>query len=208
MKHTQEFLREWNDRFQEYNPEEIVSRVLSWSERPVLTTNFRPYEAAILHLVSRVYPEIPVIWCDTGYNTAETYLHAEELIRRLGLKIHSFTPLRTVAHQNAVYGGIPMLDDPLHTQFTEEVKLEPFRRAMQQFVPDTWFTNLRKGQTALRDRLDVLSLGRDGILKVSPFYHYSDSQLQAYMDMYELPNEFHYFDPTKVEAQRECGLHT
>ena len=104
--------------------------------------------------------------------------------------------------------GIPQIDDPLHKTFSEQVKLEPFKRAMVEHQPDVWFTNLRKGQTALRDSLDIFSLGSDGVLKVSPFYHWSDAQLDAYLAEHELPNEHKYFDPTKVLANRECGLHT
>jgi phosphoadenosine phosphosulfate reductase len=85
--------------------------------------------------------------------------------------------------------------------------LEPFRRAMAEMQPDVWFTNLRKGQTALRDSLDIVSLGADGVLKVSPFYHWSDADLDGYLSAHGLENELNYFDPTKVLDNRECGLH-
>ncbi|HUH46471.1 MAG TPA: phosphoadenosine phosphosulfate reductase family protein, partial [Arenibacter sp.] len=112
-----------------------------------------------------------------------------------------------VAHRDVVM-GIPGIDDPRHALFTEQVKLEPFKRAMADHRPDVWFTNLRHGQTALRDSLDILSLSKDGVLKVSPFYHYTDSQLDRYLRDRNLPNEHKYFDPTKVLEHRECGLHT
>ncbi len=188
-------------------PEEIIAWALKRAQRPVLTTNFRPYEVAILHAVTDIDPGIPVIWCDTGYNTTQTYRHAEDLIDRLDLDIRLYTPRQTAAHREAVL-GIPDIDDPRHREFTEQVKLEPFRRAMRDFQPDVWFTNLRKGQTAHRDSLDILSLSQDGILKVSPFYHWSDAQLDVYLSNRGLPNEFRYYDPTKVLENRECGLHT
>jgi phosphoadenosine phosphosulfate reductase len=172
-----------------------------------VTTNFRPYEVAILHAVTDVAPYIPIVWCDTGYNTPNTYKHAEELITRLHLNVKLYVPKQTSSHRDAIM-GIPGIDDPRHQLFTEQVKLEPFRRAMEEHKPDVWFTNLRQGQTALRDSLDILSLSRDGVLKVSPFYHYSDSQLDAYLKDRNLPNEHKYFDPTKVLENRECGLHT
>ena len=161
---------------------------------------------ALLHAVVDVKGDIPVVWCDTGYNTPNTYRHAEELIERLGLQIDLYVPKQTTAHRDVLM-GIPKLEDPRHAEFTDQVKLEPFRRAMAAHRPDVWFTNLRKGQTALRDSLDILSLGKDGVLKVSPFYHWSDVQLDAYLKEYELPNEHRYFDPTKVLENRECGLH-
>ena len=103
--------------------------------------------------------------------------------------------------------GIPSVEDPQHKVFTEQVKLEPFKRAMSEHQPDVWFTNLRKGQTAFRDSIDIVSQDADGILKVSPFYDWSDEQLDGYLALNKLPNEFKYFDPTKVLGNRECGLH-
>ena len=196
-----------NIQFKGISPEEIISWAVEHAKNPVVTTNFRPYEAAILHAVVGSKKSIPVIWCDTGYNTPNTYKHAEDLIVRLGLNIHLYVPKQTAAHRDAIM-GIPGIEDQRHAEFTDQVKLEPFRRAMEQHQPDVWFTNLRKGQTALRDTLDILSLSRDGVLKVSPFYHWSDAELDAYLAKHNLPNEHKYFDPTKALENRECGLHT
>ncbi len=207
MAYTEEQIKDWNNQLREASPGEIISWALKQASNPVVTTNFRPYEVNILHAVTKVDSEIPVIWCDTGYNTPNTYAHAEGLISRLGLNIKLYVPKQTAAHRDAVM-GIPQIDDPLHKEFTEQVKLEPFRRAMKEHQPDVWFTNLRKGQTALRDSLDIFSLGSDGVLKVSPFYYWNDAQLDAYLEQYDLPNEHKYFDPTKVLENRECGLHT
>lgn len=207
MALTETDIKQLNIQFKGIPPEEIISWAVKHGVTPVVTTNFRPYEVAILHAVSKVNKEIPVIWCDTGYNTPNTYKHAEELIQRLQLNIKLFVPQQTTAHRDAVM-GIPQIDDPRHVEFTKQVKLEPFSRAMAAYKPDVWFTNLRKGQTALRDSLDILSLSKDGVLKVSPFYHYNDTQLDTYLRKYDLPNEHKYFDPTKVLANRECGLHS
>lgn len=207
MRLSEEQIRGLNTQLKGIPPEEIISWAVSYGKKAVVTTNFRPYEVAILHAVTEVDRDIPVIWCDTGYNTPNTYKHAEELINRLQLNLKLYVPRQTTAHRDAVM-GIPEIDDPRHAEFTEQVKLEPFRRAMSEHQPDVWFTNLRKGQTALRDTLDILSLGKNGVLKVSPFYHWSDSQLDIYLKDLGLPNEHRYFDPTKVLANRECGLHS
>lgn len=187
-------------------PLEIVQWALNVAQTPIVTTNFRPYESAILHLVATVNPSIKVIWCDTGYNTPSTYKHAEELTELLDLNIQLYIPKQTAAHRDVVL-GIPQVEDPKHQLFTEQVKLEPFKRAMTEHSPDVWFTNLRKGQTAFRDSIGILSRSADGVLKVSPFYQYSDADLDQYIADHQLPNEFNYFDPTKQLDNRECGLH-
>ena len=199
-------LEQINKDLNDKSPAEIISWAVSFGNNPVITTNFRPYEVAILNAVTEVKKDIKVIWCDTGYNTVQTYKHAEEIIENLNLNIHLYTPKQTAAHRNVVL-GVPSVDDPKHITFTEQVKLEPFARSMKEHQPDVWFTNLRKGQTAFRNSIDIVSLSKDGIVKVSPFYNFSDEELDAYLEEKGLPNEFTYFDPTKVESNRECGLH-
>lgn len=207
MNYTEEKIADWNKKFEKSSPAEIIEWALQQTTNAVVTTNFRPYEVNILHAVTAVNKDIKVIWCDTGYNTPNTYRHAEELIEKLGLNIHLYVPKQTSSHRDVVM-GIPGIEDPNHAIFTEQVKLEPFGRAMAEHKPEVWFTNLRKGQTALRNSLDIFSVSKDGVLKVSPFYHWEDAQLDSYLEENNLPNEHKYFDPTKVLENRECGLHT
>jgi len=195
-----------NSDLKDKSPEEVIQWAIAFAKNPVVTTNFRPYEVAILHATTSIRKDIKVIWCDTGYNTPNTYKHAEELIRVLNLNIKLYVPKQTSAHRDFVL-GIPDINDPNHKLFTEQVKLEPFKRAMDEHKPDIWFTNLRKGQTAFRDSIDIVSQDKNGVIKVSPFYNWSDAELDTYLSKNKLPNEFKYFDPTKVLGNRECGLH-
>ena len=196
-----------NKDLHDKSPSEIIAWALSIAKSPLVTTNFRPYEVAILNACVELKKDLKVIWCDTGYNTPQTYKHANELIDRLGLNVHLYVPKQTTAHRDATI-GIPQIEDPLHKIFTEQVKMEPFSRAMKEHQPDVWFTNLRKGQTAFRSSIDIVSVSKDGLVKISPFYHWTDEQLDAYLIEKKLPNEFKYFDPTKVLENRECGLHS
>lgn len=207
-KYTEEELKVLNQQLKGVSPSEIIKFAIQDIKRPVVTTNFRPYEAAILHACVQIESDIKVIWCDTGYNTHQTYKHANEVIDILNLDVKLYNPEQTAAYRDAIMGGIPQLDSPEFEEFSRQVKLEPFQRAMKEQNPDVWFTNLRKGQTAFRDSIDILSYSKDGILKVSPFYHWSDQELDVYLEENKLPNEFKYFDPTKVLSNRECGLHS
>ena len=205
-KYTEQEIKDFNAELEGKTPAEIVQWAVKIAKKPLVTTNFRPYEGAILHVVTAVKADIDVVWCDTGYNTRQTYQHAEALIKLLDLNIDLYVPQQTSSHRDVVM-GIPSIDDPMHKVFTEQVKLEPFKRAMAAHQPDVWFTNLRKGQTAFRDSIQVVSQDAKGVLKVSPFYNFSDEELDVYLDANNIPNEHKYFDPTKVLGNRECGLH-
>ena len=197
-----------NQYLDQRSADEIVRWALERSEHPLVTTNFRPYEAVILHLITQVKPDIQVLWIDSGYNTSATYRYAESLIERLNLNIITYIPQMSSARRNVLMGGIPDVEDPLHEEFTRQVKLEPFQRALSELQPDLWFNAIRKDQTEFRQSLDVVSQSRDGVVKVAPLFHWSEADLEAYLERFALPNELDYFDPTKALETRECGLHT
>ncbi len=185
----------------------LVRWALGLEQPAIVTTNFRPFEAVILHLVTQVQPDVPVIWMDNGYNTEATYRYADEVARLLKLNLRTYLPLRSRAHREALEGPAPALDDPRHTAFTEEVKLEPFARALRETAPRVWFTALRASDSAVRAQMQPVSVNPDGLIKVAPLLHWTSRDLHQYCQTHGLPNNFDYVDPTKGEAQRECGLH-
>jgi phosphoadenosine phosphosulfate reductase len=181
------------------------------SGRAIVSTNFRPYEAVILHLVTQVQPDIPVLWVDHGYNRAATYKHAEQLKARLKLNIKAYLPRLTAAHYDAIHGGMPeptTENEERIKAFSTVMKLEPFQRGMKELAPTVWITALRKVQNPNRAGLDIVSPDSNfNSLKVSPVFHWNDAEMEAYLAKYNLPNEWDYFDPAKADDKRECGLH-
>ena len=201
-----------NDDLRDKSSIEIVKWAISQAkDRAIISTNFRPYEAAILHLVTQVQPDIPVLWVDHGYNRAATYKHAEALRSLLKLNIKAYLPRLTAAHYDAVHGGMPEPtpeNEDRIMAFSTTMKLEPFQRGMKELAPTVWITALRKVQNPNRAGLDIVSHdGNFGSLKVSPVFHWSDSEMEAYLAQHHLPNEWDYFDPAKADEKRECGLH-
>jgi phosphoadenosine phosphosulfate reductase len=207
---TPELISQWNAELRSKSPLAITR----WASeraagRAVVSTNFRPYEAVILHLCVQVEPDIPVLWVDHGYNRAATYRHAEQLRTRLQLNLRAYLPRITAAHRDAVHGPLPTLDDEAGLKaFSAQMKLEPFQRGMRELSPSVWLTGLRRVQNPNRAGLDIVSADPNfGTLKVSPVFDLSDADLEAYLKRHDLPNEWDYFDPAKADEQRECGLH-
>lgn len=179
--------------------------------RAIVSTNYRPYEAVILHLVTQVQPDIPVLWADHGYNRPATYRHAEQLKQQLKLHVKAFAPKMTAAHYDAIHGGAPEPtpeNEERIKQFSTVMKLEPFLRGMKELAPTIWLTALRKVQNPNRANLDIVVEDKNfNTLKVSPVFYWSDAEMEAYLKQHNLPNEWDYFDPAKADEQRECGLH-
>jgi phosphoadenosine phosphosulfate reductase len=190
-----------------YSAEEIVRWALSLGRRPFMSTSFGPNAALMLHLVSSIDASVPVVWVDTGYNLRDTYVVAEKLMQLLPLNLHVYTPRMSAERWNVLYGGIPQLDEA--ELFTRTIKIEPFNRAIGELAPELWLTGIRRDETEFRKTLDIVSWDeRRSILRVAPIFDWSDQQVQAYMDAHSLPSCKHYFDPTKVLDNRECGIHT
>ncbi len=197
-----------NGELAELSPQEIIRWTLQKAGKPVVTTNFGPHEAAILHMATRVQPDLPVIWIDSGYGTEATYRFARDLIQKLELNIQVYHPEYSRTYRDAIMGGVPEVDTPEHDEFTRQVKLEPFGRAMQTFAPDFWLTAIRKDQTAFRQGLEVVSKTKEGYYRVAPLLNWTELDVEEYLVMNDLPIEEDYYDPTKVIGNRECGLHT
>lgn len=189
------------------NPQQLIAWALGLGKPAICTTNFRPYEAVMLHMLTQVKPDIPVIWMDSGYNTEATYRFADEVTKRFNLNLKIYLPRRSRAHREALEGAVPALDDPRHAAFTEEVKLEPFARALQETAPQVWFTALRASDTAERGQMQPVSINPDGLIKVAPLLYWSSRDMYEYLTAHQLPDNVDYYDPTKGEEKRECGLH-
>ena len=189
------------------DPQALTRWALGLNKRAICTTNFRPFEAVILHLATQIQPDIPVVWMDSGYNTEATYRFADEVSKRLSLNLTIYHPQRSRAHREALEGPLPSIDDPRHASFTQEVKLEPFERALRETAPDVWLTAVRAEDTAQRAQMQPISINAQGLIKVAPVLHLTAKDMYEYLKKHDLPNNFDYFDPTKVEEKRECGLH-
>ena len=177
----------------------------------IVSTNYRPYEAVILHLATQVQPDIPVLWVDHGYNRPATYKHAEQLKKLLKLNIKAYLPKMTAAHYDAAFGGMPEPtpeNEERIKSFSTAMKLEPFQRGMKELAPTVWLTALRKSQNQNRAGMDIVAYDETyKTLKVLPLLNLIDADMEKYLAEHKLPNEWDYFDPAKADEKRECGLH-
>lgn len=189
------------------DPVKLIEWTMNRGEPVIATTSFSPYSAVLLHMVTQVAPTLPIVWMDSGYATPATYRYVDEVVERLKLDLRVYHPLRSRAHREAVDGPLPTVGDPRHEALTQELKIEPFERALRELSPAYWITGLRSEETEHRARMDAVALNNDGIVKVAPLIGWTSKDLFQYVKQHALPNNFDYFDPTKGEEHRECGLH-
>ena len=203
-------IAQFNNLLQDKSPQEIIQWSKTLGLRVFASTSFSPNSAGLLHMINSVAPEIPVVWVDSGYNMPDAYRTAEKIISMLDLDFRVYIPAMTAERRNALMGGIPHPDDDeaLHKEFTRQVKLEPFDRAIKDLQGQVWITGIRKQETDFRKTLDIVSLDSRGLVRVAPLFNWTAEELDSYVVENELPSCRHYLDPTKVFDGRECGLHT
>jgi phosphoadenosine phosphosulfate reductase len=203
-------IQKLNQELKDLSPLEIVRWAANLGKKMIGSTSFAPNAASMIHVITQAEPSTPIIWVDSGYNVPDTYRAAQTIMAKLNPNMQIYIPQWTAERRNAIMGGIPHPDDDpeVHEEFTRQVKLEPFQKALEDLQPEIWVSGIRREETEFRKNLDILSWDNRGILKVAPFFYWSEEQIEDYMAEHDLPSCRHYFDPTKVEDGRECGLHT
>lgn len=196
-----------NDKYRNSSPTEIIQSALDFSTNRIITTSFGIYSEVLLSVVSSIDDKIRVLWCDSLFNSNSTYNHANHLINKYNLNIHRYSPKLSKKEIKDKFNGVPKLFSKEHEKFSYIVKIEPFDRALTEMNPHVWFTNIRVRQNTYRDSKDIFSYSKSGILKVSPFYYWNDNDLESYVKTHNLSKNTNYYDPTKVQIKRECGIH-
>jgi len=180
-------LAAWNQRLAVLGaPERVRFALDRLPGNHVLTSSFGAQAAVSLHLLTREYPDIPVVLLDTGYLFPETYRFVQALGDRLRLNLKVYRSVRSPAWQEAVDGrrweqGLEGLE-----RYNEENKLEPMRRALDELDVGTWFAGLRRSQATSRAETPFVQQ-QGGRFKVSPIADWSDRDVFDYLKSHDLP---------------------
>ncbi len=176
---------------QEFDQENAFSLV-QWSQETfgsglVMSTSFGIQAAVMLHLVTQVIPNIPVIWVDTGYLPSETYKFAEELTTKLQLNLQIYQSSMSPARMEALYGKLWEQNDlESFNRYDSIRKVEPIQRALRELNATAWLAGLRGNQTQHRQTLKRID--RQGaIYKVHPILYWNSRDIYQYLTAHDLP---------------------
>lgn len=150
-----------------------------------MTSSFGAQSAVMLHLVTRVLPDLPVILIDTGYLFPETYQFVRDLTKRLSLNLKVYTPRVTPARYEALHGKTWEYAEGL-THYHEVFKVEPLQRALEELDVTAWLAGLRSDQTDHRKSLRTVEK-QDNLYKVHPILSWSRKDIGAYLAEHDLP---------------------
>ena len=212
-------------------PEAVLDAVLGANENAhsCFTSSFQAEDMAVLNLLRKRIPDVPVLFLDTGYHFPQTYEYRDRLAKEWSLNLVNVLPVQTVAEQESAF-GILNRSDP--TRCCQLRKVEPLLGALEPF--DVWFTGLRREQSPTRKNLKKVELHRlptgKSLWKVSLLADWSWEQVWNYVNSNGISHLPQYdegylsigcqpctalpVDPNNPRSGRwggtklECGIHT
>lgn len=159
----------------------------TFGDRMIMSTSFGIQAAVMLHLVTQVVPDIPVIWVDTGYLPVETYKFAEELTERLQLNLKVYQSPLSPARMEALHGKLWEKNDVEAFDLYDYIrKVEPMQRALKELKATAWLAGLRSDQTQHRKTLRKVDI-QEGIYKIHPILNWHSRDIYNYLTTHDLP---------------------
>ena len=176
-----------NQQFAHADAIEIVKWAAeTFGEGLAMSTSFGIHSAVMLHMVTQVLPKVPVIWVDTGYLPATTYVFAEELTQRLNLNLKVYQSPISPARMEALYGRLWAQDVESFNRYDQLRKVEPMQRALQELQVTAWLAGLRSNQTTHRKSLEPVSFQGE-LYKILPILNWSSKAVYEYLMANDLP---------------------
>jgi len=194
----------------------------------IMTSSFGIQGALMLHMVTRIVPDIPVVLVDTGYLFPETYAFIDQLSERLQLNLHISRAEQSPAWQESRYGRLWEQGLSGIEHYNRINKVEPLQRALKALDVGSWFAGLRRQQSQSRAALPVVRI-QDGRFKVHPVVDWNNRDVHRYLQRHRLPyhplwekgyvsvGDVHTSRPLELGMceeetrffglKRECGIH-
>lgn len=148
----------------------------------VLASSLGVDSAVLLHMVSKINPDLPIVFLDTGKHFRETLAYRDMLVEDLGLtNFQNITPdkaeLKTEDPDGQLHKSEPDLCCDLR-------KVRPLDRVINQYAAR--ITGRKRYQTPQRANMPILE-DRGGQIKINPLAYWTAKDVTAYMRRHDLP---------------------
>lgn len=165
---------------------QLVERVLDRPGRAAVSCSFQEGGVALVHMLRRYQPDIPVLFVDTGYHFPETLRFRDELADAWGLDLRTLRSDLSVPDQEQRLGVLNRTDPDRCCSIR---KVDPLYRALEGF--DLWFTGIQRDQSPTRAgtrpvERKLLPTGHV-VEKVNPLVAWSRDDIVDYHRRHALP---------------------
>ena len=150
--------------------------------RTALVSSFGADSAVLLHMISRVKRDAPVLFVDTRMLFQETLDYQLELAESFGLTdVRRITPDAVEVRRNDVFGRLHINDPDACCALR---KTAPLDAALKDF--DAWITGRKRHQADTRADLTPIEQA-DGRIKLNPLAFWERPEIAGYFEKHGLP---------------------
>ena len=165
---------------------ETVETVFRTGGAACVTCSFQTEDMIVVELVREQFPDVPVLFLETGYHFPEVYRYRDQMTERYGLNLVNVVPQQSLEEHEAVFG---LLHRTKPDECCKLRKVGPLFAALESY--EIWFTGLRRVQAPTRASLQSLDRfplpsGKQ-LLKVSPLAMWSDQDVWQFAHEREIP---------------------
>ena len=178
-----------NPLFEKQDPAQIVAwAAAQFGPDLVMSSSFGAESATLIHMASRVLPDIKVIFVNTGYLFPETHAFMEQLRRRFDLNVWTYrTRNDPITYLRKAGEGDPTWRKDIESCCAVN-KNEPMERAMRELAPKAWLRGIRRNQAETRKSARHVEWSdRYNCYAVSPLLNWTSREIYAYMKKHDLP---------------------
>lgn len=188
------------------------------------SSSLQTQSVPLLHLIAKLWPEMPVYFVNTGFHFPETLEFRDTIIRELGVNIIDLKPLVPKIQQRGAGGALLYTHDPDRCcQFN---KIQPLEAMIDRY--DIWVNGVRRDQTAVRKQMPEEETLPNGSVRYHPMLDWTADMIETYIQLFNLPR--HPLAPNATGSvgcepcttldnagrgarwdglrKTECGLHT
>lgn len=146
-------------------------------------------DSVVVHMASRIRPDVRVFSIDTGRLPEEAFACAEAIRHQLGVRIEWFFPRGEALQRLATEKGPFSFKESLESrrECCAVRKVEPLNRALSGLT--AWVTGQRRSESVTRAALGRIERdsAHGGILKINPLADWTDEDVRAYILRHRLP---------------------
>ncbi len=232
LQPTPELLNELalaSQRLESATPEQVLKWAVDrFAPHFTMATAFGPEGMCIIHMLSRIAPDTPIVNLDTGYQFKETLELRERVKDRYGIEVKFLRPELSVAEYEAANGGPVYKTDP--DRCCLQRKLSLMSKAAEGY--HAWAVGIRRDQSEHRANAPIVGWDKKfNLVKVSPLATWTKNQVWALIVGESIPyNPLHDQGFTSIGcwpctrsvlpgederagrwsgfAKTECGLHS
>lgn len=157
-----------------------VAQIFNSFKNILVTSSFGTTSAVLLHIISRVRPDYPIHFIDTGYHFRETMEYKQRLTKLLSLNVVDLHP-DNARHQTTRKEQL-WSNDP--DQCCHINKVEPLNEIKSEYK--IWMSGLIGYQNDRRSNLDIV-IDKTGMLRCYPLIDWNKHLVDEYMELYGLP---------------------